>query len=163
MIIFKIWFHFIAELKKLMYRTIYGSRVSFGKNFTFRKGFSLIVDKNASVEIGDNCFFNNNCSINCINTVKIGAGSIFGEGIHIYDHNHRFADSSSPIKSQGYSVGSVVIGKHCWIGSNVVILKGAEIGDNCVIGAGCVISEKIPAGNIVISNRSISIQKIREE
>lgn len=101
-------------------------RVNFGRGFTFRKGFNLVVSKEGKVEIGENCFFNNGCSINCLNHIEIGEGSIFGEGVRIYDHNHRFADFSKPIKEQGYSQGSVKVGKHCWVGSNVVLLKGAD-------------------------------------
>lgn len=149
MILMKIWRHIIAVIKKIIYKIINGSRIHFGKGVTFRKGFNLVIDKNGKVEIGDGCFFNNGCSINCLNSIKIGAGSIFGEDVKVYDHNHRFADFKKSIKEQGFSIGSVSIGEHCWIGSNVVILKGAEIGDNCVIGAGCVISGKVESGNIV--------------
>lgn len=42
----------------------------------------------------------------------------------------------------------MVIGNHCWIGSNVTILKETHIGDNCVIGAGLVISGKIKDGTL---------------
>ena len=31
------------------------------------------------------------------------------------------------IKEQGFSNGTVSIGRHCWIGSNVCILKNADI------------------------------------
>lgn len=34
-----------------------------------------------------------------------------------------FRSSEDTIKSQGYTVAPVHIGKHVWIGSNVVILK----------------------------------------
>lgn len=33
----------------------------------------------------------------------LGDGTIFGETMRIYDHNHRFADPTTPIKDQGYS------------------------------------------------------------
>lgn len=149
MLFMKLYCHFVAALKIALYKIINGNRVKFGKGFTFRRGFSLVVAKEGKVEIGDDCFFNNGCSINCLNSIQIGSGSIFGEGVRIYDHNHRFADFSKPIKEQGYSLGCVKIGKHCWIGSNVVILKGANIGDNCVISAGCVVADKIESGNLV--------------
>lgn len=144
-----------------MYKLEYGNRVSFGSGFTFRKGFNLIVAKEGKCEIGVNCFSNNGCSINCLNHIEIGEGSIFGEGVRIYDHNHRFADFSKPIKEQGYSKGSVKIGKHCWIGSNVVLLKGADIGDNCVIGAGCVVSDKVESGNLIKLSYKKSIESIK--
>lgn len=43
------------------------------------------------------------------------------------------------------------IGKHCWIASNVIILKGVTIGDGCVIGANCVIHRAISANTIVVN------------
>lgn len=135
--------------KKALFSMIYGKRLYYGKKFQFRKGFSLGIEDHGHIEIGDECFFNNYCSIVSQGNVRIGDGSIFGENVKIYDHNHRFNDLTKPIKVQGYSVGTVEIGKHCWIGSNVTILKGAKIGDNCVIGAGSVISGIIESGMIV--------------
>ena len=38
--------------------------------------------------------------------------------------------------------------KNCWIGANVVILKGVTIGDNVIIGAGAVIHKDIPSNSI---------------
>lgn len=85
---------------------------------------------------------------------------MFGEGIRIYDRNHKFADFTRLIKKQGYSLGNVKIGKHCWIGSNVIILKGADIGDNCVIGAGCVVTEQIKVDSLVKLSKPVLIDMI---
>ena len=78
----------------------------------------------------------------------------------IYDHNHRF-NRHMEIKQQGFSNGSVIIGRHCWIGSNVTILKNTVIGDNCVIGAGTVVSGVIPSNSIVKTRRSLMIEPIK--
>ena len=94
-------------------------------------------------------FFNNGCSLAALDSIVIGDGCLFGENVKIYDHNHRFRDSSKRIKDQGFKTEKITIGKHCWIGSNVVILKGTKIGDNCVIGAECVISNDIQANCII--------------
>lgn len=149
MVFIKALRHIIAFIKMLFYKLIYGKRVRFGKKTTFRKDFFLMIGENGTVTIGNSCFFNNHCSINALQSVEIGDGSIFGEGVKVYDHNHRFRDSSNEIKQQGYSVAAVKIGSHCWLGSNVIVLKGAEIGDNCVIGAGCVVSGQVPEKSIV--------------
>lgn len=149
MLFLKLWYHINCMFKKALFSMIYGKRLYYGKKFQFRKGFSLGIEDHGHIEIGDECFFNNYCSIVSQGNVRIGDGSIFGENVKIYDHNHRFNDLTKPIKVQGYSVGTVEIGKHCWIGSNVTILKGAKIGDNCVIGAGSVISGIIESGMIV--------------
>ena len=162
MLIMKILHHIIASIKIAGYKMTNGRRVSFGKGFTFRKGFNLVIGRDGHVEIGDGCFFNNYCSVNCLNSISIGNGTIFGEGVKIYDHNHKFSDFSKTIKEQGYSIGLVRIGNHCWIGTNAVILKGTEIGDNCVIGAGCVVSGIIPANTIVKNTGNYSIGRIEE-
>ena len=168
--IIKLWYHIIAAIQRVFYKLLYGSRLQIGKNVTWRRGFSIMMSKEARVVIGDNCFFNNDCSIAANNLVTIGVssglnargGTIFGENVKIYDHNHRFREDT-PIKEQGYSNGEVHIGGHCWIGSGVIILKGADISDDCVIGAGSVVSECIPAGSLVVAGRSNTITKIRRE
>lgn len=109
------------------------------------------------VKIGDNVFFNHDCSITCNgSTITIESGTIFGEGVKIYDHNHCYQDTELPIKEQGYTVAPVTIGSHCWIASNVVILKGVTIGDNCVIGAGCIIYKDVPANTVVVNHQNLT-------
>ena len=143
---------YIAIVKKFLYKILYRKKIEIAKNVTWRRDFSVMIEKNGKLQIGKGCFFNNGCTIGVNKSVIIENGSIFGENVKIYDHNHRFADTTKSIKSQGYSNGMVHIGKHCWIGSNVCILKNADIGNNCVIGAGCVISEKIKDNTIVRAN-----------
>lgn len=146
--ILKLWYHFKAVVKKVMYKIIFGKKLNIGKGTTWRDGFHVAIE-GGRIDIGSNCFFNHNCSINSLQYVSIGDGTIFGENVHIYDHNHRFRSEEESIKSQGYAVGETKIGSHCWLGTNVVVLKGVTIGDNCVIGAGIVVEEDVPAGSIV--------------
>lgn len=160
MLFLKIYWHINAILKKIFYKIIYGKRIKFGKHVTFRKGFSLVIEKGAKVEIGDGCFFNNNCSINALGDIVIGKNCLFGENVKIYDHNHVFKNSDILIKEQGYKYGKVFIQENCWICSNVVILKNVIIESNSVIGAGCVISENIACNSIV---KLQSNNLIREE
>ena len=162
MIIFKIWYHILAIVKKFLYKILYRKKIEIAKNVTWRRDFSVMIEKNGKLQIGKGCFFNNRCTIGVNKSVIIENGSIFGENVKIYDHNHRFADTTKSIKSQGYSNGMVHIGKHCWIGSNVCILKNADIGNNCVIGAGCVISEKIKDNTIVRANNQYILDTLKQ-
>ena len=146
--ILKMWYHLKAAVKKFLYKIIFGKKLKIGKGTTWRDGFHIAIE-NGRIEIGQDCFFNHNCSINSLEYISIGDGTIFGENCHVYDHNHRFRSEEDSIKSQGYTVGQTRIGKHCWLGSNVVVLKGVNIGDNCVIGAGCVVEEDVPEGSII--------------
>lgn len=151
MTVLKIIYHINAYIKFIIFKFLYGTKVSIGEKTTWRKGFIITIDKNGKVVVGKNCFFNNYCSINSYNSIEIGNNTIFGENVKIYDHNHRF-NKKCTIKEQGYSVGKVSIGSNCWIASNVTILKGAIIEDNCVIGANVVVNGRIPKGTIVKIN-----------
>lgn len=148
-----VWMWFL----KLFYR-FGGARFIVGKHVTFRKGFSMMIGKNGEVNIGNNVFFNNYCSLNAIERIIIGDGTIFGENVKVYDHNHCYQDPNVPIKEQGFTSAPVNIGKHCWIASNVVILKGVTIGDNCVIGAGCVIYKDVPEERVMINKQELVIK-----
>lgn len=157
--VLKAWYHFLTLIKKIFLKLLYGNRIQFGKSVSWRKGFSVLIENGAFVSIGNNCFFNNYCSLASNLLIEIGSGCLFGENVKIYDHNHRF-NKDIPIKIQGFSNGEVHIGNNCWVGSNVTILKGTTIGDHCVIGAGCVIDGEIPPYSIVKSKRQYEIDVI---
>lgn len=163
MIFYKLIYHFNAFLSILFMRLFYfigGGSLKIGRNVTFRKGFSVMIDKKGSLIIGDNVFFNNYCSLNANNSIEIGEGTLFGENVRVYDHNHRYMNINIPIKDQGFSSSPVTIGKHCWIASNVTILKGVHIGDNCVIGAGCVIFKDVPKNTVVVNKQNLEYRNL---
>lgn len=160
MFILKLIFHISAIFSKFFYKLIYGKKIKMGKSITWRRKMSIMISSEGLLLIGSNCFFNNNCSLNCNSKIIIGDNCIFGECVKIYDHNHRFSDKNKLIKDQGFSNGSIIIGKNCWIGSNVVILKDSKIGDNCVIGAGCVIKGDIPDSTIVRNDSCLRFEDI---
>lgn len=76
----------------------------------------------------------------------------------MYDHNHCYKNANTPIKDQGYTSAPIKVGKHCWIASNVVILKGVTIGDNCCIGAGCIVYKDVPEGTTMINRQELSLR-----
>lgn len=143
------------------YKAVYGEAFRYVGIPKMRKGFTLQIERGGRVTLGEGVFFNNNCSISCRDSVTIGSETIFGEAVRIYDHNHRFNRRGIPVPEQGYTHAPVTIDKNCWIGSNVVILKGATIGDNCVIGAGCVVSGEIPPDSVCTAGRDLQISPVR--
>lgn len=157
---YKIRYHINAIVKKFFLKLIYLNHLRIGVGTTWRKGFSVTIEQKGIINIGNSCFFNNNCSLTALNLIDIGENTIFGEGVKIYDHNHIFYKKNTPLKKQGFSIGSVKIGKNCWIGSNCILLKGTEIGDNCVIGAGCIINGKIESNTIVKNKYQYNKQRI---
>jgi len=152
----------IRVLVKNTYYSIFIKDLRIGKNFNHRKGLIINCKKYAKLKIGNNVFLNNYCTINVHKKVIIGDDCIFGEGVKIYDHNHRFSDKKSLIREQGYNCKNIVIGNNCWIGSNVILLSGTIIGDNTIIGAGCIISSEIPSDSIVRNINNYTYEKRRE-
>lgn len=137
-----------------MYKTEYRDNLIIGEKFAIRKYFIIRIKRPGKITIGNNVFFNNFCSLNCIHSIEIGDDCIFGEGVKIYDHNHCYQIESVPISKQGYKAKKVKLGSNCWIGSNVVILPGVTIGDNSVIGAGTIVYRDIPP-NFIVKNTQI--------
>ena len=155
MLILKLKFHLKSLFLKWIYRLLYLKKFQFGTRLTFRDGFHLLVEKSGKVIIGNRVFFNNFCSINAMLSVTIDDDCIFGENVKIYDHNHCYQDRSQSISKQGFSTAAIQIGRNCWIGSQVTILKGVTIGDNSIIGAGVVVYQDVSGNSIVLSNGEI--------
>ena len=129
------------------------------KNVSCRRFCNFLILKNAELIINENVFFNNSCSINCLHSIEIGAHTIFGEGVKLYDHNHKYDYSPELlIHRDDFSVAPIRIGNNCWIASNVTILKGVTIGDNVIIGANCLIHQSIPSNSVVKINQQLTIQ-----
>ena len=55
----------------------------------------------------------------------------------------------------------VVIGDHCWVGMNSIIMKGTIIGNNTIIGAGAIVSGTFQDGNVVLAG--VPARIIREK
>ena len=105
----------------------------------------------------DGVFINNSCSFNCMERIEIGAGTMMGEGVRFYDHDHIY--TAEKIEKWQWTTAPIRVGRDCWIGSNVTILKGVTIGDNTIIGAGCLIRDDVPANSVVYQDRNLIIKK----
>mgnify|MGYP002644181061 CR=1 FL=1 len=161
MLFLKIYYHIMAIIKKFFYKIIYGKHIKFGKGVTFRKGFSLVIEDDAFVTIGNGCFFNNYCSINAKEGINIGNNCLFGENVKIYDHDHDYKNNlDNFVKKQ------IKIGNKVWIGSNSTILKGVGIGNNVVVAEGTTIREYIENNTLTYQKKHLvkkNIYNIEEE
>jgi acetyltransferase-like isoleucine patch superfamily enzyme len=135
------------------------SALTIEERYVFRRNTIVTLFLSGKLLIGENNFFNNNCSINCLGQITIGKNNLFGENVKIYDHNHEFSDVNTEIYLQGMKVDSVVIGSNCWIASNTVILNNVVIGDNVVIGANNLIYKSIPSNTVIKANSSYNIHE----
>ena len=130
------------------------------KNIKFYNNVNLTVGANAILEIGENTTINKYTSIVSLENIKIGKNCLIGENVKIYDNNHKVEtiDGIKFTSHKEFTTAQVNIGDHCWLASNVTILKGVTIGDNCIIGAGCVIYKDIPANSTVVNQQNLNIK-----
>lgn len=105
----------------------------------------------------DGVFINNSCSFNCMERIEIGAGTMMGEGVRFYDHDHIY--TAETIEKWQWTTAPIRVGRDCWIGSNVTILKGVTIGDNTIIGAGCLIRNDVPANSVVYNDGNLIVKE----
>lgn len=113
------------------------------------------------IEIGKDCFLNTGCILVSCDHIKIGSGCAFGTNVSIYDHDHIYVREGKQPWNEN-KTSPIEIGENCWIGSNVIILRGSKIGSNCVIAAGTIVKGSIPAHSMVYQKREICIKDIKE-
>lgn len=150
----RVYFHFIPKMNcnfKLAIKK--GSKLMIGKNFRARNNIKFRIYDEGTVKIGNNCFFNDNCSINCQKSIIIGNNCIFGTNVLLFDHDHDYKNDMSK-----YVRKNIKIGNNVWIGANVIILKGVNIGNNCVIAAGSIVTKNLKDNQIFIQKKNVEIK-----
>ncbi len=108
---------------------------------------SSIVSYANRVQIGieTNPGLNPGCYIHGVNRIYIGDYTQFGPNVGLMSGNHNLYDFRKQSESK-----PIKIGKHCWIGMNVVIMPGVELGDFTIVGAGSIVTKSFPEGKCVI-------------
>lgn len=128
-------------------------RIKLGERVHTKKNVVIESMKEASIEIGSDSFFNNNCMVVSKERIKIGNSCSCGPNVLIYDHNHKI-DPDIGFIHEEYTSSPIVIGDNVWIGANTVILAGTVLGDRCVVGAGSVLKGKYESGSVIVQKRT---------
>lgn len=150
-------FSFFSRISSKASVRIYDQgKVNIHKKAVIRSGCILRTHKRGVIVIGENSGLNNNCLLTSFESIIIGNNTIIGQGVKIYDHDHKYKGVSN-IKKSGYLIDSVQIGNNVWIGSDCIILKGTVIEDNCVIAAGSIVSGTINKNSLYIQKRNKTI------
>lgn len=76
----------------------------------------------------------------------IGRGTYIGPNVGLITANH------DPEDLDRHKPGrDVIIGEHCWIGMNAVILPGCVLGPQTIVGTGPVVTKSFPLGHCYIT------------
>ena len=151
---------FRIKLKILYWKLKYGKRIKIGKNFKFRKSLIINIDSKGRLEIGDNTYFNNYCSINCHKKITIGNNNLFGENVKIYDHNHIFNNKNINME-KAFNDKEIFIGNDNWIASNVMILSNTKLGNRNVVAASTVLNEQYENEQLIKEEKVKKIEPIK--
>lgn len=151
------WKHYIGKMSSL--RTEERGTISIGNKLYLSDRCVVGAYKGGKLIIGDNNFFNNNCSVTCYEEIFIGNNNLFAQNIVIVDHNHLYENQEIPICKQGYKTKKVSIGSNCWICTNTVICAGACIGDNIVVSANSVVKGSLIESGIYAGSPARLVKK----
>lgn len=147
--------------KSTLVRLSDNARIEIGEKTVFRSGTILNASDCGTIIIGDRVFFNDRCCLNSRKCITIGDDTIIGQNVLFYDHDHDYRKGPIEKKTE-YRVKEICIGSRVWIGSNVVVLKGATIGNNSVIGAGCIVRGDIPENTLLYPAIEMKTKDIKE-
>ena len=119
----------------------------------------FFCDYGFNIELGERVFFNFNCIVLDVCSVRIGDFSLFGPAVQIYTPMHPLNAEQRRREEFGKPVE---IGSDVWVGGAAIILPGVRIGSRAVIGAGSVVTRDIPDGVFAAGNPCRVIREITD-
>jgi len=114
-------------------------------------------DYGANIELGERVFFNFNCVVLDVCTVRIGSFTLFGPAVQIYTPLHPLDPELRRREEYGKPIE---IGADVWVGGGAIILPGVSIGARAVIGAGSVVTRDVPEATFAAGNPCRAIRSI---
>lgn len=138
----------------IMSTDIYNPAGGFYRTYISAIGGKIFIGNNVGISLS---------SIYSCKGITIGDYTQIGAGVSIYDTDFHPLDWRKRMnKDTANSAISkeINIGKHVFIGSKAIILKGVTIGDRSIIGAGSVVTKSVPENEIWAGNPARFIRKI---
>jgi maltose O-acetyltransferase len=114
-------------------------------------------DYGSNIELGERVFFNFNCVVLDVCTVRIGSFTLFGPAVQIYTPLHPLDAELRRREEYGKPID---IGADVWVGGGAIILPGVRIGARAVIGAGSVVTRDVPEATFAAGNPCRVIRSI---
>jgi maltose O-acetyltransferase len=114
-------------------------------------------DYGTNIELGERVFFNFNCVVLDVCTVRIGSFTLFGPAVQIYTPLHPL---DAELRRREEYGKPIEIGADVWVGGGAIILPGVRIGARAVIGAGSVVTRDVPEATFAAGNPCRVIRSI---
>ncbi|WP_400243862.1 acyltransferase [Niallia sp. JL1B1071] len=150
-----------------------GAKLIIGYNVTIKSSFlsnlvglyqrTIIVTRTdkAEINIGNNVGISG-ATIYARKSIIIGNNTHIGGNTKILDNDFHPLEIEARNADIKEKIGAkqIVIGENCFIGCNVLILKGTVLGNGCIVGAGAVVSGKFEENSIIVGNPAKAIRKL---
>lgn len=115
------------------------------------------------ISIGDRVILGRGSHVVAHDHVVIEDDVYTGPYVYITDQNHTYRDPDLPIGRQWPTNEPVRIGAGSWLGTNVVVLPGANIGRNVVVAAGSIVRGEIPDHSVVVGSPARVVRRYDPE
>jgi maltose O-acetyltransferase len=142
------------EERRRILRALFGSG---GDSVWMQPPF--FCDYGSNIELGERVFFNFNCIVLDVCSVRIGDFTLFGPAVQIYTPMHPL---NAELRRREEFGKPIDIGSDVWVGGGAIILPGVRIGSRAVIGAGSVVTRDVPEGVFAAGNPCRVIREITE-
>jgi maltose O-acetyltransferase len=119
----------------------------------------FFCDYGSNIVLGERVFFNFNCIVLDVCTVRIGDFTLFGPAVQIYTPMHPL---NAELRRREEFGKPIDIGSDVWVGGSAIILPGVRIGSRAVIGAGSVVTRDVPEDVFAAGNPCRVIREITE-
>ncbi len=130
-----------------------GAGTLIGPSFNLAAGMHpdepLQVPGGIVISIGNRCVLGRGGSIIGRCSIVIEDDVTTAPNVYITDHNHTYDDLTVPSGRQWPAEEPVRIGAGSWLGTNVVVLPGADLGRHVTVAAGSVVRGQIPDYSVV--------------
>jgi maltose O-acetyltransferase len=114
-------------------------------------------DYGSNIELGERVFFNFNCVVLDVCSVRIGSYTLFGPAVQIYTPMHPL---DAALRRKQEFGKPIEIDDDVWVGGGAIVLPGVHIGARAVIGAGSVVTRDVPAGMFAAGNPCRVIREV---
>ena len=134
-----------------------GASVEIGADTWLRSDIAPVIIfafPGATIRIGREGFLNG-CHLSAKARVEIGDRVWIGPGSRVFD-----ADQHDLDVDRRERVEPVTIGDHCWLASDVTVLRGVEIGEQCVVGTRSLVTKSLPPHMLAVGNPAAATGRI---
>jgi acetyltransferase-like isoleucine patch superfamily enzyme len=156
-----------VNFRGVRYRS--GCRLEIGQG-SIVEGDIVCERDGACIAIGRNTFIGSSLLASATR-IEIGDDVLISWGCNIVDHNSHavgWKQRSQDVRDWYHNtkdwthvlVKPVKIGNKCWLGLNVIVLKGVEIGEGAVVAAGSIVTKNVPSWTVVAGNPARVIREI---